>query len=67
MSAARSGVLPSLDAFDDEFGREETDSVPRPNTGFKLSTIIGLALAAGLITAVALGWPTAPQTQTATE
>jgi FtsZ-binding cell division protein ZapB len=67
MSAARAGVLPSLDAFDDEFGREETDSAPRRNTGFKLSTIIGLALAAGLITAVALGWPTGPQTQTATE
>jgi FtsZ-binding cell division protein ZapB len=51
--------MPSLDAFDNEFGRERSDIVgdPRPNTGFRLSTVIGLALAAGVISAFALGWP----------
>ena len=67
MSATRAGVLPRLEAFDEEFGREEADSAPRPNTVFKLSTVIGLALAAGVITAVALGWPNGPLTQDATE
>jgi hypothetical protein len=62
MSAARAGVIPRLDAFDEEFGRDESDSIPPPppNTGFKLSTVIGLALAAGVISAVALGWPNGP-------
>ena len=51
--------MPSLDAFDEEFGREEQDLAtdPRPKTGFRLSTIIILALAAGAISALALGWP----------
>ena len=51
--------MPSLDAFDDEFEREGSDIVsdPRRNTGFRLSTLIGLALAAGVISALALGWP----------
>jgi FtsZ-binding cell division protein ZapB len=52
--------MPSLDAFDNEFGRERFDIVgdPRPNnTGFRLSTLIGLALTAGVISALALGWP----------
>jgi FtsZ-binding cell division protein ZapB len=51
--------MPSLDAFDEEFGREEQDIAtdPRPKTGFRLSTIIFLALAAGVISALALGWP----------
>ena len=50
--------MPNLDAFDDEFGREHTVvlSEPQRNTGFRLSTIIGLALAAGIISALALGW-----------
>jgi FtsZ-binding cell division protein ZapB len=52
-------IMPRLDAFDEEFGRERSDiaSDPRPNTGFRLSTLIGLALAAGVISALALGWP----------
>jgi FtsZ-binding cell division protein ZapB len=52
-------IMPSLDAFDEEFGREQSDIVgdPRPNTGFRLPTLIGLALAAGVISALALGWP----------
>jgi hypothetical protein len=51
--------MPSLDAFDEEFGRERSDIAgdPRPNTGYRLSTVIGLALAAGVISALALGWP----------
>src|SRR5262249_2257109 len=62
MSAAHAGVLPRLEAFDEEFGNEETDSLApvRPKTGFKLSTVIGLALAAGVISALALGWPNGP-------
>jgi FtsZ-binding cell division protein ZapB len=50
--------MPSLDAFDDEFERERTDIVgdPRRTTGFRLPTLIGLALAAGVISALALGW-----------
>jgi FtsZ-binding cell division protein ZapB len=57
--SADSSVMPKLDAFDDEFGRERPDIVgdPKPNTGFRLSTLIGLALAAGVISALALGWP----------
>ena len=52
-------IMPSLDAFDDEFGRERSDIVgdPQRNTGFRLTTLIGLALAAGVISALALGWP----------
>jgi FtsZ-binding cell division protein ZapB len=61
-------VMPNLDAFDEEFGRERSDIVrdPAPNTGFRLSTLIGLALAAGVISALALGWPNmsrAPQSE----
>jgi FtsZ-binding cell division protein ZapB len=52
-------IMPSLDAFDEEFGRERSDIVADPprNTGFRISTLIGLALAAGVISALALGWP----------
>src|ERR1700736_3884529 len=52
-------IMPSLDAFDEEFGRERSDIVgdPPPKRGFRLSTLIGLALAAGVISALALGWP----------
>jgi hypothetical protein len=53
-------VLPNLDAFDEEFGRDESEvepAAPRLNRGFRFSTVIALALAAGLITAVALAWP----------
>jgi FtsZ-binding cell division protein ZapB len=50
--------MPSLDAFDEEFEREGTDIVGDPlrTTGFRLPTLIGLALAAGVISALALGW-----------
>ena len=50
-------TLPSLDAFDDEFGREHDGIVDAPpaRSGFRLSTVIGLALAAGVISALALG------------
>ena len=52
-------IMPSLDAFDEEFGREPDGIVddPPPRTGFRLSTVVGLALAAGVISALALGWP----------
>ena len=52
-------TLPSLDAFDDEFGREHDGIVDAPpaRSGFRLSTVIGLALAAGVISALALGGP----------
>jgi hypothetical protein len=52
-------TMPSLDAFDNEFGRENDGIVedPPPRSGFRLSTVIGLALAAGIISALALGWP----------
>lgn len=50
--------MPNLDAFDEEFGQDaEIATDPRPNTGFRLPTIIILALAAGAISALALGWP----------
>jgi hypothetical protein len=51
--------MPNLDAFDEEFGHEDQDIAtdPRPKSGFRLSTIIILALAAGAISALALGWP----------
>src|SRR5437588_9882379 len=53
-------IMPSLDAFDEEFARDEPEAEATPpqlNRGFRLSTLIGLALAAGLITAIALAWP----------
>ena len=53
-------IMPSLDAFDEEFAHDESeaeDTPPRLNRGFRFSTLIGLALAAGLITAIALAWP----------
>jgi hypothetical protein len=50
-------TMPSLDAFDDEFGREHDGIDPPPRSGFRLSTVIGLALAAAVISALALGWP----------
>jgi hypothetical protein len=51
--------MPSLDAFDEEFGSEDQEIAtdPRSKTGFRLSTMIILALAAGVISALALGWP----------
>jgi hypothetical protein len=53
-------IMPSLNAFDEEFERESSgivdDPLP-PKSGFRLSTVIGLALAAGVISALALGWP----------
>jgi len=52
--------MPNLDAFDEEFGRGQSDIVDDPlppKTGFRFSTVIGLALAAGVISALALGWP----------
>jgi hypothetical protein len=56
---ADDGTMPGLDAFDDEFGREDGIilSDTKRTSGFRLSTIIGLALAAGIISALALGWP----------
>ena len=52
-------TMPSLNAFDDEFGREHDATVedPLPRSGFRLSTVIGLALAAGVISALALAGP----------
>jgi FtsZ-binding cell division protein ZapB len=60
MSMTADAAMPNLDAFDEEFGHEDTVvvSAPKRNTGFRLSTIVGLALAAGIISALALGWPT---------
>ncbi len=52
--------MPSLDAFDEEFGQDEAQaesSAPQLKSGFRFSTVIGLVLAAGLITAIALAWP----------
>jgi FtsZ-binding cell division protein ZapB len=62
--------MPSLDAFDEEFGRERSDIDPPAKSGFRISTLIGLALAAAIITALALGWPnpwatTRPDSETA--
>ena len=37
-------VMPNLDAFDEEFGRERLDIDPPSKTGFRISTVIGLAL-----------------------
>jgi len=51
--------MPSLDAFDEEFGREYPDIDPPSKSPFRISTVLGLALAAGVISAVALGWPNA--------
>jgi hypothetical protein len=52
--------MPRLDAFDQEFEREEADAAgeQRRNTSvFRASTLIVLAFAAAVITALALGWP----------
>jgi FtsZ-binding cell division protein ZapB len=52
--------MPRLDAFDEEFGREDSDIEVPPKARFRISTLIGLALAAGVISALALGWPYPP-------
>jgi FtsZ-binding cell division protein ZapB len=67
--AAHAGVLPRLEAFDDEFGGGEAHSIApaRSNAAFKLSTVIGLALAAGAISALALGWPNGPEAAKSTQ
>jgi FtsZ-binding cell division protein ZapB len=52
--------MPSLDAFDDEFGREDSDIEAPPKARFRISTVLGLALAAAVISALALGWPYPP-------
>jgi hypothetical protein len=50
--------MPSLDAFDQEFEREDAlDDPPAPRTVFRLSTVVGLALAAGLVSVLALWGP----------
>jgi hypothetical protein len=56
---ADDGAMPGLNAFDEEFGREDDIALSdtKRTSGFRLSTIIGLALAAGIISALALGWP----------
>jgi FtsZ-binding cell division protein ZapB len=54
--------MPDLDAFDEEFGRERLDIDPPARTGFRISTVIGLALAAAIISALALGWPSPSDT-----
>jgi FtsZ-binding cell division protein ZapB len=56
-------VMPNLDAFDEEFGHDESEeaaSAPRLKSGFRLSTMIALALAAGVISALAMAWPNIP-------
>jgi TolA-binding protein len=66
MSASvAAGVLPRLDAFDQEFECEPADSVKdvHPRTGFRLSTLMLLALIAGVISAVALAWSNSTATQ----
>jgi len=51
-------VMPSLDAFDQEFGRDDViDDPSPPRTVFRLSTVVGLALAAGLVSVLALWGP----------
>jgi hypothetical protein len=50
-------AMPSLDAFDEEFGREHFDIDLASKSPFRISTVLGLALAAGAISAFALGWP----------
>jgi len=55
--------MPSLDAFDEEFGHsepEDTSSAPRLKSGFRLSTMLALALAAAVISAIAMVWPNIP-------
>ena len=55
--------MPSLDAFDEEFRHDEAEvdeSPPRLKSGFRFSTLIGLAAAAGLISAIAFAWPNIP-------
>ena len=52
--------MPNLDAFDEEFGREDSDIEVPSRAHFRISTVIGLALAAGVISVLALGWPNPP-------
>jgi hypothetical protein len=51
--------LPRLDAFDKEFGPGPATILrePRPRTGLRFWTAIVLVLGAGVISALALGWP----------
>jgi len=50
-------AMPSLEAFDQEFGR---DGAPRPQRRkriLRLSTIVAFLLGAGVVCALALAWP----------
>jgi hypothetical protein len=58
--------MPRLDAFDQEFESEQVVSVndARPPSGFRLSTLMLLALIAGVISALALAWSNTTETRT---
>jgi cell division protein FtsB len=59
MSASvAAGAMPKLDAFDQEFECDQADSIKdlRPRTGLRFSTLMLLALIAGIISALVFAW-----------
>jgi hypothetical protein len=56
-SSVAAGVLPRLDAFDEEFGPEQAQLVANPGRMFRWTTVAALALAAAAITVLALAGP----------
>ncbi len=54
--AAPAGDLPTLDAFDEEFGREPSNAVQEQPRRLSARVLVGLLLAAAIISVPALAW-----------
>jgi hypothetical protein len=50
-------AVPSLEAFDQEFGRDPASRPERRRRILRLSTIVAFVLGAGIVAALALAWP----------
>src|SRR5215510_12790261 len=51
--------MPRLDAFDEEFEQDPANILRAERRGLRLLSLVGLALGAGVIGALALAWSTA--------
>src|SRR5262245_64579309 len=51
--------MPRLDVFDEEFGQDPATILRAERRGLRLLSLVGIALGAGVIGALALAWSTA--------
>jgi hypothetical protein len=51
--------MPRLDAFDEEFGQDPATILRAERRGLRLLSLVGLALGAGVIAALAFAWSSA--------